>query len=164
LESKKALILAGGSSSKDIQDNDLLSLLSESIASSPTVCWTNPPAVKANMSEDPSKRMSDAVIMDQVTTFLFAGSDTTALAISWCLHLLSLNSEVQERLRQELISTAYKCRSPTLDACTVESLPLLDAVVRETLRINSVRFFYTVVNICEAHQEIARPWKYSRRN
>jgi cytochrome P450 len=48
--------------------------------------------------------MSDDEILDQLSTFLFAGSDSTALAISWCLHLLSLHPDIQARLRQELLS------------------------------------------------------------
>lgn len=88
------------------------------------------------MSEDPAQRMSDAEIMDQLTTFLFAGSDTTSLTISWCIHLLSLNLGVQDRLRQELLEACNSHPSSALDVNTIESLPLLDAVVRETLRIS----------------------------
>jgi len=44
------------------------------------------------------------VLLDQLSTLLFAGSDTTALSISWCIHLLSLNPDVQTRLREEILS------------------------------------------------------------
>lgn len=92
--------------------------------------------MKANMSEDPSKRLSDAEVLDQLTTFLFSGSDTTALAMSWCIHLLSLNSGVQTRLRQELLEASKSHPSSALDVNVIDALPLLDAVVRETLRIS----------------------------
>jgi cytochrome P450 len=62
------------------------------------------PKVKANLSSDLSKRLSDAVILDQLSTLLFAGSDTTALSLSWCIHLLSLSPDIQTRLREEILS------------------------------------------------------------
>jgi cytochrome P450 len=97
--------------------------------------------VQSNLLTDPSKRISDADLLDQLSTFLFAGSDTTALTMAWCAHLLSLNPDVQTRLRDEIISlsacssntqTGY---SPQSHAEAIDALPYLDAVVRETLRL-----------------------------
>ena len=82
------------------------------------------------MSEDPARRMSDEELMDQISTLLFAGSDTTSLAISWCIHHLSLNPRIQKRLREELQSL----RSVE-DMTEVDKLPYLNAVVQETLRL-----------------------------
>jgi cytochrome P450 len=105
--------------------------------------------------------MSDDELLDQLSTFLFAGSDSTALAISWCIHLLSLHLDVQSRLRQELLSfslltppsypestgtvdgishaTPPPTASPTYSfeahADAIDNLSFLDSVVRETLRL-----------------------------
>ena len=122
--------------------------------------------------------MSDADLLDQLSTFLFAGSDSTSLAISWCFHLLSQHPDIQTRLRNEIMSipipinlnvNVFQARtsstdkrntldmppdsgfaemfspampaystthySPQTHADTLDTLPLLDAVVRETLRI-----------------------------
>ncbi|WP_436910352.1 cytochrome P450 [Halosimplex marinum] len=46
--------------------------------------------------------LSDADIVDQVTGFIFAGHDTTALAMTYALHLLGTHPEVRERLHAEL--------------------------------------------------------------
>jgi cytochrome P450 len=73
--------------------------------------------------------MSDQELMDQISTLLFAGSDTTSLAIAWCLHHLSLNPRIQQRLREELQS--LRCIE---DMSLVDKLPYLNAVVQETLR------------------------------
>jgi len=46
--------------------------------------------------------LSDAEIVDQVTGFIFAGHDTTALAMTYALHLLGTHPEVRDRLHAEL--------------------------------------------------------------
>jgi len=74
--------------------------------------------------------MSDEELVDQITTLLFAGSDTTSLAIAWCLHHLSLNPQVQRRLSEELQSL-----HSIEDMSLVDKLPYLNAVVQETLRL-----------------------------
>ena len=53
--------------------------------------------VSRTLSSDPSKRMSDADLLDQITAFIFGGSDPTFLAIAWCLHMLSHHPQIQER-------------------------------------------------------------------
>lgn len=92
-------------------------------------------SVKANLSENPAQRLSDSDLVDQLSTFLFAGSDSTAISISWCLHYLSLHPGLQCRVRDELTT----CSSPAegaMDATSaLDALPLLDAVVKETLRL-----------------------------
>lgn len=90
--------------------------------------------VKANLSENPAQRLSDCELLDQLSTFLFAGSDTTAISISWALHYLSQNPELQFRLRQELSSVVIPSGA-SLDITVLDSLPFLDAVVKETLRL-----------------------------
>ncbi|KAA1468405.1 cytochrome P450 [Dentipellis sp. KUC8613] len=131
IANKKAAILASASSSKEIRDKDLLSLM-----------------IKSNLSENPAQRMSDDVLLDQLSTFLFAGSDSTAVSIAWCLHNLAIRQDIQARLRYEIMSLpafasishtghtdAETARSPSY-ADTLDALPFLDAVVRETLRLS----------------------------
>ena len=54
--------------------------------------------------------MSDNEILDQLSTFLFAGSDTTAISIAWALYYLSLNPTIQTELRDELIQLVAPLR------------------------------------------------------
>jgi cytochrome P450 len=92
--------------------------------------------VKSNLSADPSKRLSDADLLDQLSTFLFAGSDTTALAMTWALHHLASNMDVQAKLREELMSRRLVNPANESYADTLDALPYLDAVVREVLRLS----------------------------
>lgn len=89
---------------------------------------------------DPSQRISDEDISNQINTFLFAGSDTTSLGISWCLLLLAQKPEIQTRLRGELESLAQTKSTDdeyaTADFFTlIDKLPFLDNVCREILRL-----------------------------
>ncbi|CDO71513.1 hypothetical protein BN946_scf184910.g12 [Trametes cinnabarina] len=125
MEEKKAAIMREISESKDaslgrkdLHGRDLLTLL-----------------LKANMATDipDSQRLSDEEVLAQVPTFLVAGHETTSTATTWCLFALAQAHEVQRKLRDELFT--LDTASPTMDQ--LNSLPYLDAVVRETLRIHA---------------------------
>ena len=64
---------------------------------------------------------------------IFAGHDTTSSILSRALHLLSMDQERQTKLREEV--TAAREERGDLDYDTLMSLPFLDAVCRETLRL-----------------------------
>ena len=90
--------------------------------------------VKANMAEG-AKRMSDDEVLAQIPTFLVAGHETTSTATSWALMSLAEHPRVQTKLREELASLGTD--TPTMDELSETSLPYLDAVVRESLRLHS---------------------------
>ena len=130
IAAKREEVLAGAHQKPDAPDRDILSLLGKTHTTSACLTPLTQTSVKSNMSEDPARRMSDEELMDQISTLLFAGSDTTSLAIAWCLHHLSLNPRVQNRLREELQSL-----HSIEDMSFVDKLPYLNAVVQETLRL-----------------------------
>ena len=69
----------------------------------------------------------------RISTFIFAGYETSSSALSRVLHQLTLHQDVQDKLRKE-VSDA-RAQSGDLDYDTLMNLPYLDAVVRETLRV-----------------------------
>ncbi|KAF8881924.1 cytochrome P450 [Gymnopilus junonius] len=89
--------------------------------------------LRANMSTDlpPSQRMTDDDVLAQVPTFLVAGHETTSNDMA--LFALTQNTEAQTKLREELFTIGTD--NPNMDE--LNSLPYLDAVVRETLRIHA---------------------------
>ncbi|KAA1468825.1 cytochrome P450 [Dentipellis sp. KUC8613] len=118
---KKAAVLAEHRDAKTVgkehvQGRDLLSLL-----------------IRANMATDlpESYRMEDKDVLSQVPTFLVAGHETTSTGTTWALYALACFSRVQTKLRDEVLS--HPSDNPTMDE--VNSLPYLDAVVRESLRL-----------------------------
>lgn len=143
IQSKKLAILAEKASASEIKEKDILSLLSQCSCHTLLSGSDISPVVKSNLSADISGRLSDADLLSQLSTFLFAGSDSTSLTMSWCIHLLSLHPDVQARLRSEFNSMSL-CASNSSSmlgysapahAEAIDGLPFLDAVVRETLRL-----------------------------
>ena len=69
-----------------------------------------------------------------IRTFIFAGVDTTSNALSRTLHQLAMHSEVQDKLRAELLD-AREQYGQDIPYDELSQLPFLDAVCRETLRL-----------------------------
>ncbi|KAF9072677.1 cytochrome P450 [Rhodocollybia butyracea] len=91
--------------------------------------------IQSNLSNDSAKRLSDTDLLDQISSFFVAGSDSTALALSFCLNALAENPDIQTRLRAELTQPSASANFKDKPYDVLDSFPFLDAVVRETLRL-----------------------------
>lgn len=116
--------------------------------------------MKANLSSDPSARLSDKELLDQCSTFLFAGTDSVAIGLSWALLQLATHPEIQTQLFDEVKASQQAkgidgyssdntddsgfVEGPSMRgthmhtswAKSLDTLPVLDRVVRETLRLS----------------------------
>ncbi len=106
--------LAEGESASASVSHDLLAMLLEA------------------RDEDGSS-MSDQQVRDEVLILFLAGHETTALALSWTLHELSLNPGVERRLHDEL-ARVLGSRAPTFD--DLPKLEYAGRVVHEALRLH----------------------------
>jgi cytochrome P450 family 6 len=71
---------------------------------------------------------TDNLLASQAFIFFVAGFETSSTALSFCLHELALNTEVQERLRNEIDSTLEKYEGKiTYDG--IQSMPYIDKVI-----------------------------------
>lgn len=107
--------------------------------------------IESNLQEPSSGRLNDEEVRAQIVTFviggmsrrrqaresrltrlcaLLAGYETTAAAITWTLYELSKNTNIQTKLRDELLTLPND--DPTFDK--LNALTYLDFVVKETLR------------------------------
>ncbi|KAH7069785.1 cytochrome P450 [Paraphoma chrysanthemicola] len=76
---------------------------------------------------------SDEDLVNQLMTFLAAGHETTASAMSWAVYLLCKHPDVQTRLREE-VRTHLDMNGP-INATEIDKLPYLNAVLNETMRV-----------------------------
>ncbi|KAI0520985.1 cytochrome P450 [Xylaria bambusicola] len=79
-------------------------------------------------------------LVEQLLTFLAAGHETTATALTWAVYVLSKNHEMQTRLRDEIRahlpspSSSKLKTSEELSAVIDNNMPYLQAVCLEVLR------------------------------
>ncbi|KZT51816.1 cytochrome P450 [Calocera cornea HHB12733] len=85
----------------------------------------------ASIMKAENRALTESEVIGEMNTLLLAGFETTATTMTWCLHELSVNTPVQDMLRQELKSYP----EPSYDQMATE-MPYLTAVVQETLRIH----------------------------
>ncbi|KAK3313349.1 cytochrome P450 [Apodospora peruviana] len=88
-----------------------------------------------------TNNFDDEVLKDQLLTFLAAGHETTASALTWAAYLLSKHPEIQTKLRDEVTTalgepTDSTDEPPVADlAGVLKTLPYLNGVIQETLRL-----------------------------
>lgn len=80
---------------------------------------------------DQGRAMSDTEIRDNLLTFIVTGSDTTALALTWSIYILTQVPEWVGILRREA-DAAY---ADGLDLHSSEAMPLTRAFLDEVLRL-----------------------------
>ena len=82
--------------------------------------------------DEDGSSMTDQQLRDEAMTFLLAGHETTALALSWTWFLLSQHPEAEQRLHAEL-KQVLDGRSPT--AADLPRLSFTESVVKESMRL-----------------------------
>jgi cytochrome P450 len=79
--------------------------------------------------------MGDAEVRDQLMTLLLAGHETTATSLAWTVHRILSEPGVYEHARAEALAAVD---SGGVTAENVGQLEYLDAVIKETMRMNPV--------------------------
>lgn len=76
---------------------------------------------------------TDGEVLDEAMTFLAAGHETTAQALSWAMLLLAQHPQWKARARRQVLEVVGADRPPAYD--DLASLPLLTAILNECLRL-----------------------------
>ena len=82
--------------------------------------------------DEDGTRMSDKQLRDEVLTFLLAGHETTAIALSWTWHLLAQHPEVEQKLHWNL-DRELSGRAPAFD--DLPKLGYAERVIKEVMRL-----------------------------
>ncbi|MFC0042305.1 cytochrome P450 [Actinomadura rayongensis] len=86
-------------------------------------------------------------VSDQVMAFFGAGTDTTAAALAWTLHLVACHSEVQQRVQTE-VDAVLNGLPPSLD--DLPALRFTGRVVTEAMRLFPPAWILTRVITADA--------------
>jgi cytochrome P450 len=106
-----------------------------------------------------------------INTFMFAGTDTTSIALTWCFYLLSHYPEIQSRLRSELspLLPTTPLENLTQDEiqslyAAIAALPYLENITKEVLRIIPPVHSSIRVAMRDDHVPISSPIKRKDKN
>ncbi|XP_045467263.1 cytochrome P450 4C1-like [Harmonia axyridis] len=78
-------------------------------------------------------KFTDQEMQDEVNTFISAGSDTTAVALSFCCMTLGMYPEYQQKVYEEAIEVLGQDRYPT--KADIPKLQFTEMFIKETLRL-----------------------------
>lgn len=76
--------------------------------------------------------LSDDELRDNVVTFIGAGHETTALALTFALYLVANSPDVQDRVVREVRDV---CGDRAIDAAMVDDLVYTEQVIKEAMRL-----------------------------
>ncbi|ETW81977.1 cytochrome P450 monooxygenase 83 [Heterobasidion irregulare TC 32-1] len=117
--------------------------------------------IRSNMASTPAQQLSLSEVLSQISTFLAAGHETTASALTWTLYALARAPDEQHRLRSALRALGPSSAPPRASSRTqaplpdpaatsesesdpdpallaaIERLPALDRAVKEALRLHA---------------------------
>lgn len=96
---------------------------------------------------DGSPGRTETELIDEVLTFLLAGTETTAATLSWAMHLLSQNQEVERQVHREVEAVRSGSR---LDFSHLGELETTGNVIKETLRLYPAVWMLTRVTSADA--------------
>jgi cytochrome P450 len=86
-------------------------------------------------AHDDGSPLSDQEVRDAVVTLLFAGHDTTALALAWALEQIVPREEIVAKIEAEL---GRVTGGGPPGAAQLDDMKFLDAAVRESLRLRTI--------------------------
>ncbi|CAG8148898.1 unnamed protein product [Penicillium salamii] len=107
-----------------------------SLHSTPATTDTKAPDLLSKLIA--SETLTDDQLVEQLLSILAAGHETVAATFSWSIYLLATHQSIQDRLRAEIRSSVDVTEMDIEDEKMAEllrSLPLLNAVCAETIRI-----------------------------
>ncbi|CAJ2664945.1 unnamed protein product [Trifolium pratense] len=81
----------------------------------------------------PNSNSRDRFMIDNCKNIFFAGHEPTAITLSWCLMLLAMHQDWQDRVRAELLEICGN--DGNLDASVLKNMKTLTMVIQETLRL-----------------------------
>ncbi|KAF9811020.1 hypothetical protein IEO21_06724 [Rhodonia placenta] len=89
--------------------------------------------LRANTTASEQDKLPESEMIAQMSLLVFAATDTTSNTLARILQSLAEHSDVQSKLREELLHAGANTGNLSYD--DLMKLPLLDAVCRETLRL-----------------------------
>ncbi|KAK3287277.1 hypothetical protein CYMTET_5209 [Cymbomonas tetramitiformis] len=93
-------------------------------------------AAASNATPQQYGALTEQQVCDNMKTFLFAGHDTTASALTWGVYLLAKDPRLAERLHRDVCEGRLRTGdNADITYVQLQQMPFLDAFVKELLRM-----------------------------
>ena len=114
---------------------DLLTSLIQATSSSSSSSDDNIKGKNLVVVDENEEGEEMSILLDHLKTLLFAGHDTTSVALTYTLYLLSQHPDVERKCLNEIQQQTSTTTSSSSFDCGGDSMPYLEAVIMETLRL-----------------------------
>ncbi|KAH9958826.1 cytochrome P450 [Russula dissimulans] len=94
--------------------------------------------LRTNASEDPKNRLTHGEIVDQLSSLLLAGQETTASSLAWFLWEIARHPESQERIREEISAVYRRTNGAELSVTDLDSMTFTQAALKESMRLHPI--------------------------
>ena len=81
--------------------------------------------------------LESSALRDDIFTYVAGGFETSAATMRWGVMLLAANQDAQHKLRSALVAAYGTKDLPTTNSITQRSIPYLDAVIEEVVRLGN---------------------------
>ncbi|KAI9591962.1 cytochrome P450 [Syncephalis fuscata] len=89
------------------------------------------------IDEETGATMSNETIVAQSILLMVAGTDTTSVTLTWIMYFMTEYPECAQKLREEIMAV-YPYSSTEIAYDAIKSLPYLEAVLQESMRMRSI--------------------------
>ncbi|KAH9173529.1 cytochrome P450 [Lactarius sanguifluus] len=97
--------------------------------------------LRANASSNPKNKMPDDEMVDQIATFLSAGHETTAKALTWYFYAIAKHPEAQVRIREEIALVRARAAGEEFTIADLDSMAYTLATLKESMRLDPIIWF-----------------------
>ncbi|KZV71952.1 cytochrome P450 [Peniophora sp. CONT] len=97
--------------------------------------------LRANAVEEERLRLSDSEVIDQISTILLAGHDTSASTLTWWFLELARNPDWQVQVREEVRAARRKLTEAGVDDFSLsdlEGMTVMQATLKESMRLHPI--------------------------
>lgn len=96
--------------------------------------------LRTNECETPENRLKDEEVVDQLSSLLLAGQETTASTLSWFLLEIARHPESQERIRAEVAAIFRRIdgSGAELSTADLDSMAYTQAALKESMRLHPI--------------------------
>ncbi|KAN0129558.1 cytochrome P450 [Lactarius tabidus] len=94
--------------------------------------------LRANSSENPNSKMSNDEIIDQISTLLLAGHDTTSNTLTWFLWEVAKHPESQDRIRAEIEAVRAQKGEERISPADLDNMVYTQAALKESMRLHPI--------------------------